>query len=259
MTLSYGTQISPHPINLPIGTLRKPLLKDIAEMTFEKFGFFGLLTRMTPHTYYEKIVLKGNPIWKEMTQEEKDDSTIYDMICVDKNLCKLYLDMFNYFFYEDVTFQEGIFLLFRKDVDSDKKADADSIVGVISKDTFLPILDLIQQVCCIHDTKNEVPKFKNSRAKKIYEKLRKAEQEQQATKNDINLSIPNIISSVATKHFSLNYTNIWDLTLFQLIDTFSRLQINDVHGINSLRVSVWGDEKNVFDASLWYKNTFDKK
>ena len=84
------------------------------------------------------------------------------------------------------------------------------------------------------------------------------EQKKQA-KNDINLSIPNIISAVASKHPSLNLTSIWDLTIFQLLDSFSRLQANTVYEIDSTRVSVWGDEKKTFDPALWYKNIYDKK
>ena len=29
--------------------------------------------------------------------------------------------------------------------------------------------------------------------------------------------------------------------------------------MNTVRVAVWGDDKNQFDPSLWYKNNFDKQ
>ena len=77
-------------------------------------------------------------------------------------------------------------------------------------------------------------------------------------KNNANLSIPNIISSVAAKSASLNINSIWDITLFQLYDQFNRLQNNDAYSINSMRVAAWGDEKKTFDYALWYKNMFDK-
>jgi len=31
---------------------------------------------------------------------------------------------------------------------------------------------------------------------------------------------------------------------------------NAIYEIDSTRVSVWGDEKKTFNASLWYKNHF---
>ena len=105
-------------------------------------------------------------------------------------------------------------------------------------------------------------KFKNDIAKKLYEQMQKANKEkekQKNKKNDINLSLPNIISSVSSKHPSINLINIWELTIFQLLDCFNRLQNNTMHEIDSTRVSVWGDEKKTFDPSLWYKNYYDKK
>ena len=78
-------------------------------------------------------------------------------------------------------------------------------------------------------------------------------------KADINLSIPNIISSISNMHPSLNYMNVWDLTVFQLLDAFNRLQANVMYDIDCTRVSVWGDEKKTFDVSLWYKNNYDNK
>ena len=92
------------------------------------------------------------------------------------------------------------------------------------------------------------------------EKMLKAKKKEQETKkSDLNLTIPNIISSLANKHPSLNYVNIWDLTIFQLLDAFNRTQANSMYDIDSTRVSVWGDEKKTFDVSLWYKNNYDKK
>lgn len=89
--------------------------------------------------------------------------------------------------------------------------------------------------------------------------LKAKKKAQENKKADINLSIPNIISSVSNMHPSINYLNIWDLTIFQLLDAFNRLQANVMYNIDCTRVSVWGDEKKTFDVSLWYKNNYDNK
>lgn len=103
-------------------------------------------------------------------------------------------------------------------------------------------------------------KFKNSAARKIYEKLLSAQKkEKKRRKADINLSLPNIISAVSNCHPTINPINVWDLTLFQLFDTFNRMRANKIYEIDSTRVSVWGDEKKTFDIALWYKNEYDKK
>jgi hypothetical protein len=122
---------------------------------------------------------------------------------------------------------------------------------------------LIQQVCCIFEDDEEPEenmKFKNSAARKIYEKLLSAQKkEKKRKKADINLSLPNIISAVSNCHPTINPINVWDLTLFQLFDTFNRMRANKIYDIDSTRVSVWGDEKKTFDIALWYKNEYDKK
>ena len=104
--------------------------------------------------------------------------------------------------------------------------------------------------------------FKNEKAKKLYEKMLKAKEAENKRKEErdlLNSSVPNIISSTAAKCPGLNIINIWDATLFQLYDQFGKTQTDDIHYLNSVRTAVWGDEKNVYDHTLWYKNNYDKQ
>lgn len=148
-----------------------------------------------------------------------------------------------------------------RDKDTDIKSQED-IRGVISENIFLQVLNAIQQVCCIDDKDENVEekKFKNSLAKKLYEKMLKAEKAKKEEKKfDVNFTLPNIISSVSNRHPTVSPINVWELTIFQLYDSFNRMQVNSMFDIDSTRVSVWGDEKKTFDAALWYKNEYDKK
>ena len=140
--------------------------------------------------------------------------------------------------------------------------DISSIRGVISKDTFQQVIGILQQICCIYDDE-EMPsesEFKNKLAQKMFEKMLQAKKKQNKKKRvDKNLTLPNIISSVSSKHNTLNIINIWDLTVFQLLDSFNRISNDCAYDISALRVAVWGDEKKTFDSSLWHKNNYDKK
>jgi hypothetical protein len=53
--------------------------------------------------------------------------------------------------------------------------------------------------------------------------------------------------------------NVWELTIFQLVDSFQRTTINKVDGINRTSVAVWGDEDNTFKNDQWLSNRFDVK
>ena len=76
--------------------------------------------------------------------------------------------------------------------------------------------------------------------------------------NAKNWTLPNIYSAVANAHPSLNYSNMNNITVYQLIDSFQRTVVNKKFEMAAHSVSVWGDEKKQFDDSLWYKNIYDK-
>lgn len=263
MRLDYGTQISPVPITLSIGVLRKPTLQEIAELTFDRFTYYEFLIKMTPESYYTELQKEngGKEYWQSLTEEQREGITLYNLILEDTKLCNTYVEILNFFFIESVIFVEGSFILLNKEVDNIKDINTDSIRGVISKDFLPQVFELIQQICCIYNAEDKIDesKFKNNLAKRLMKQMKEAAKQNAPKKIDLNLTIPNIISAVSNKHPSLNYTNIWNLTVFQLWDAFNRTQMNSMYDINSMRVSVWGDEKNTFDVSLWYKNEYDKE
>lgn len=266
MRLDYGTQLSPFPITLSIGTLRKPTLKEISQITFDRFSFYEFFLKLSPETYYTKLRKEndGEAFWDSLTEEEQDKITIYNIIEEDEKIRSTYVEIFNFFFVETVIYQEGFFILLKENtaIDNPDKIKREQVRGAIAKDNFSQVMSLLQQICCIYNEEESLDdmKFKNNLARKLMEKMLKAKKKEQETKkSDLNLTIPNIISSLANKHPSLNYVNIWDLTIFQLLDAFNRTQANSMYDIDSTRVSVWGDEKKTFDVSLWYKNNYDKK
>lgn len=72
-------------------------------------------------------------------------------------------------------------------------------------------------------------------------KLQKGRTEKaKQTAPDKNMELGNIISAVANKSHSLHIMNIWDLTIFQLWDCFSRLSNNSIYDIQSMSVAAWG-------------------
>lgn len=266
MRLDYGTQLSPVPITLSIGTLRKPTLKEISQITFDRFSFYEFFLKLSPEIYYTKFKKddNGEAYWNSLTEEEQDKITIYNIIEEDEKIRSTYVEIFNFFFVETVIYQEGFFILLKENtaIDNPDKIKREQVRGAIAKDNFSQVMSLLQQICCIYNEEESLDdmKFKNNLARKLMEKMLKAKKKEQETKkSDLNLTIPNIISSLANKHPSLNYVNIWDLTIFQLLDAFNRTQANSMYDIDSTRVSVWGDEKKTFDVSLWYKNNYDKK
>ena len=262
MRLDYGTILCPEPITLSIGTLRNPTLREIGKLKFDRFGYYEFLIKMTPELFFKKVNGEdGKAQWESLSEEDRDKITIYDVIVDDEKLIHSYTEIFNFFFVEQVVFKEGFFILLKEDISEEDEFNTDNIRGVIAKDNISQVFELLQQICCIYEREEDLSniKFKNGLAKKLYEKMLKANKKSKEEKKaDVNMTLPNIISSVSNKHSSITPINVWDLTVFQLLDSFNRMQINTIYDIDATRVSVWGDEKKTFDVSLWYKNEYDK-
>jgi len=137
----------------------------------------------------------------------------------------------------------------------------ETVVGSINESNFSEVVSIIKQVCMIESDKSDEDdisklKFKNKKAKEIYLKTIKAQKDKEKERYDKNLSIPNIISAVCYKHPSINYLNVGGLTMFQLIDNFNRLNVDNDFYIAQVRVAVWGDSENQFKRDLWYLNNY---
>ena len=265
MILSYGTLLSRKPLSLSIGKVRKPTISDIEDVGFESFYLYESFLKMTPNDFYTDLDQEGAEIfWNHLSEKEKEECTMYDAICRNPKLQTIYCELFTFFFeIECVKFVDNVFFLLKKDIDltdSENKEVAENISGIIFKDTFDSVLFILQQVCAINDdmeTPIEEMKFKNKMAKEMYLKMREAERKNKKSKAaNPDLQLENIISAVSNRHPSINPLNVHDLTIYQLLDSFNRLMANAIYEIDSTRVSVWGDEKKTFNASLWYKNHF---
>lgn len=264
MILDYGTQISFEPIKLSIGTIIKPTLKQIAKISFKKFELYESLLKITPEHIYTKLLKDngGQEMWDSIDEHTKDNMTIFDVIQNNEYVRALYIEMLNFFFQEALIYREGYLLVIKENISNldMENIQINDIYGAISRETLPKIFSIIEQICGIYNKEEDIDnmKFKNEFQKQYILKMLKNQKKNTTEKNtNINLSVPNIISALTCIHPSINYTNIWEMTVFQLYDSFNRLQQNKMYDIDSTRVSVWGDEKKTFDFGLWYKNNYD--
>lgn len=267
MKLDYLEMISPYGVSLNIGTIHKPKLCEIADskkLGFKQFRLYETLLFLTPRDYFRNYADdERKAIWDSMPKDEQNKISIFQIMETDEVIRELYLMLFNYFFEEKVEYKSGVFVVFKnRDVDL-SSITKDDIQGIITKELFPDILDILKQLCGMTSGNNEfadlsTKKFKNEKARKMAEKMQLAAiQESEQKKANPNLALPNIISKVCARHPSINYTNVWDLTLYELMDNFTAIQNNEMFDILKTSVSVWGDEKKRFNGDGWYKNQFD--
>ena len=132
-----------------------------------------------------------------------------------EELRNLILKAFNLFLKEQVSFcEEGYFLV------------GDFITGnIINRLNFNSIVDILKQQNCINN-KSKIAKPQNEKQKEFFKKLKQM-REKYAKYQPSQPDITDIMSSVCSKHPSINVFNIGGLTMYQLIDQYKRLNMID--------------------------------
>ena len=248
MKLSYFDLLSPEPIKIQnIGGIISPTLRNIASIGYDTYQYYLTIFVMDLKSYFSMI---GHP--KEydlLSDQEKSKINVFELLISNKNTCLMLQNSLNFFIKEDVIYSEDCNGFIVKNTNNDK------IIGIINKDIYKYLCNLICQRNCININQTEdASKIKSKKAIEIMEKLKRGRSvKAKQTKIDKNMELGNIISAIANKSNSLNILNIWDLTIFQIWDCFSRLSNNNLYDIQCTSVAVWGNKDNYFDANIWYK------
>ncbi len=246
MKLSYFELLSPDPVNIQnVGGIISPKLKDISSIGINTYQYYLNILLIDLKSYFMMI---GQPEqYERLSDEEKKQIHIFDILTINKQSANLLQDILNFFIKENVIYssQKRCFLV----------QTTDEVVGLITRENYLQVCDLICQRNCIKSTQEEdLSKIKNKKAMEIMKKLQKGRSEKsKQNKSNKNMELGNIISAVANKSQSLNILNIWNLTVFQVWDCFSRLSNNSIYDIQSISVATWGNKDNYFDATAWFK------
>lgn len=258
MHLDYFDLITPEPLPIPgAGSLKPPTLRDIARLTYPVYETYLAFLNMSPLRYCTEVNPRLRGWYEALSPEQAELLSMYDIAVSNEEMAKLFSSIFQFFFTGEVAYsrENDAFLLFSRVTDSGQEA-LPAPGGSINKGNYAHIVTLILKLNHI-DSKEPVDltKVKNEKGRKIYQRIQKLKEEHAKTakKND-DLDIGNIISAVCARHHSINYTNVWDMTIYQLWDTFHRLQAENAYEINKTMVSVWGDKEKKFDFNSWFKN-----
>ncbi len=240
MKLDYSELISPFPYYAEhIGHVKSPTLRDIwnPEITWQGYQMYLGLLLMTPQACgYE------------------DDISMFDLIRSETHFQKSYAAMFNFFLEENVLWDENNQLFFTyKETDENNQIVP---VGIICGDNFSELCDIILQKCSIErrDYDVDASTVKNKRAREILTKIKEGRKKASGKpKHDKNMELPNLITAVAVKSHSVNFTNIWDLTIYQFYEQFKKEQIGVYFDIQKMSVAAYGNTRNAFKGNEWYE------
>ncbi len=246
LKLSYFELLSTEPIKIQnIGSIASPRLRDIASLGYHNYQYYLSVLLLNAKTYLSSI--NGSTEYGSVSDEELTCINIFDLLTSNEQSRLLLKNVLNFFIKEDVEYSPGhnAFLI----------KNNGRQTGAVTRETYPQICDLICRLNCVKpNAEEDLSKTKSKKALEIMKKLQKGRAEKaKRTKADRNMELGNIISAVANKSQSLNIINIWDLTVFQLWDCFSRLSNNNIYDIQSMSVAAWGDKDNRFDADAWFR------
>lgn len=256
MILSYIDLLSPQPLMLQgIGGVTCPTLRQIQQIGYDTYQLYLSIILMTPQTYFSMV--KDRPSDFSVSTQElpmettKEETSIYELITGNPKLCPLAEHALDFFLTGFVRFspEYQCFFLYEMEPKKDTYQKPD---GVIHKNLWQQLCQIIAQRNYVEYPTASALQVKSQKAKKRLARLEQLRPKHQ--KVDRNMDIGNIISAVASKSPSLNLINIWDMTIYQLWDTFYRLCNNHILNIQSMSVAAWGDQNHNFDSSSWYKN-----
>lgn len=248
MRLDYFTLLSPTSFYIEnVGNIFSPKLKDISKVGIDVYNFYISLLLFNPKTYFGII---GKLKEYEENNIELTSQETYELFVSNEYIATLLQNAFNFFFIQNVVFyQEEKCFLVAKDLNDIKN----TVIGVINVSNYQYVADLILQFNNIHKSEEyDMNKIKSKKALEIVKKIQKAKKQIKSQKeNNENVDLGNIVSVVANKHPSINMTNIYDLTIYQLWDSYIRLINNNIYDIQSTNMAVWGNKD--FDISSWTK------
>ena len=139
----------------------------------------------------------------------------------------------------------------------EKKSKKENVVvtGVISNDNFDLVRNCLLQInrVKINETDDKPVKYKNETARRLAERMAKAEKSKQEKDN---MDFGKMVSKYcADNKNGINISNVWDITIYQFYDQFmqhNHIRQSDIQDMVYANTVSFSDLK-AYDSQLWLK------
>ena len=204
-------------IEIPnVGKLYCLTNKEIKKIKFSKYNQYLSILCLEKEHISQMI---------EDSFKDKEISTFEYLISAsyhDLQARQLILEALSTFFKQEIIFSEQLLCFFVGDLINEK---------FIYQDNYEYIKFILRKQNGIQTEEPE--KFANSVAEQMAKKLKEMREKYNKSKNDVQIyDYSDILSSVSAKHNSINPLNIGNLTVYQTLDQFKRLNMIDKFEIN---------------------------
>lgn len=217
MKFDYFDMLSGYPIYVSgVGHVKSPKLKEICPTVGTGHWVYTLF--LSALSWDKEDVFDYLKVMKFRGENKlhRDEFTVFDIISLVTPLQDLYKEILGFFISELVDWDPSR----RMFITSVEDENGQSSVGQIDRDNFETVRDAIRQMNFIGLDKSAAePKFASEKAKELWERAQQYLRQQKTT-GDAKYRLNNIISKLCAAHPSYNFTNIFELTIFQLYDAF---------------------------------------
>lgn len=225
--------ISPEPYPLAqVGHVRSPTLRQIASIGYEAY-----------RTYLSLLSLRGDEL-AQAAGIAGSAASPFALLTESLELRELICAALSFFMTEEAVYSpaHNAFLCM----------DGERPVGRIHAANYEEVCGCILQRNHVNVSAPSNGRFRNEKAREIYEKLHRAKGKPAPSQREQSpgTSLPNLISALCAQHNSINMINVWDLTVYQLYDQFLRQSYLNQQRIHAMNYACWGGE---FDPTSWYQ------
>lgn len=246
MDLSYWQLVSGDDINVPgIGTIVPPHLSDLrikSGVGYDKYLQY-INTFVLDIREQAIDIPEMRELCSKMDYILKRDFTTYDFYLINEVLTTRLIEAVSFFIKEEVQLrpEDGVLIVL----------NGEKVVGAISHENYKTLSGVICKVCYLDVEHEEVPKNKSKHFLDIWFKRREGRKAMRKS-GDKDLSIENIVSAIVARHHSYNFSNIWDLTIFQLYDIFKHMHTNEITDRLRMRWAMGLSKDDWENDKLWY-------
>ena len=250
MLFEYFDMLSGAPIHIHgIGHVRSPKLKEITpaggmgQRTYSLYLSFLSWDKENLLKYVQLMRFRANDRLRQ------DVFNVFDVVTLLKQTRELCREVLSFFMLEGAEWDEKNRRFIMVAIDGDVKNQ----VGEINRDNFEDVRKAILQMNFIGLDQDEEPvKFANNTAKELWERVQKHKKEFSSStpKDKPEYHLGNIVSKLCAAHQSYNLLNVYDLTVFQLYDSFFQLGHLRSSDLNEQIFSNHGGDKFKFENWL---------
>lgn len=226
-----------------VGLVRSPRLEEMRPTSGIGWSTYN------EYIYFMRITLNQ---FLKIIDKKESTSDLYNEIVSNEFARELFERAFSFFMFETVIFssETNSFICFRQKTDEDGNQDYYA-VGSITADNFDDIRAAILVMNYIPLSKTDIKtKHSSKESEDAWNKMQAfLEENSKTNEQDENMTVGNLLSKLCAIHPSINYLNVYKLTVFQFYDTFFQTsymrsiqfseRIVSNHGSNDFKYSDW--------------------